>query len=149
MSRAFVKEVDEIELPLDPPELPPSTNPNYITPAGLAELRNRLTQAREADNEREIRRLQARISAAIPVSAETLPHDKVGFGATIELMDEDGNPHRYKIVGEDEVDPENGRVSWMSPLASALKGARVGESVIWERPVGDLELEVVSIKYDK
>jgi transcription elongation factor GreB len=148
MSRAFVKEMEEMEQPLEPPELPPSTEPNYITPAGLAELRGRLAKAREDNNERDMRRLQGRISVAIPVSSETRPRDRVEFGAHVELLDEDGREHRYQIVGEDEVDPENGRVSWRSPLAKALKRAKVGDSVIWERPAGDLELEVVSIRYD-
>jgi len=148
MSRAFVKEMDEIELPLDPPELPQSTAPNYITPAGLAALRAKLAAARDEDNEREARRLQARINAAIPVSAETRPRDRIEFGAHVELVDENDENHEYQIVGEDEVEPERGKVSWMSPLAKALKGAKVGDAVIWERPAGDLELEVVSIKYD-
>ena len=149
MSRAFVKEMDEMEQPLEPPELPPSTAPNYITPAGLAKLRALLAKARGRDDEREMRRLQQRINVAIPVSSETRPRDRVEFGARVELIDEHNEHHAYQIAGEDEVDPEHGRVSWMSPLAKALKGAKVGDLVIWERPAGDLELEVVSIKYDK
>ena len=50
-------------------------------------------------------------------------------------------------MGEDEADIERGMVSWISPLARALTGARVGEAVTWRRPAGDRELEIVAIRY--
>ena len=49
----------------------------------------------------------------------------------------------YTIVGEDEADPDAGLVSWVSPLAKVLEGARVGEQVVWRRPAGPIELTVV------
>lgn len=161
MSRAFVKESDGDAGDL--PELPVSEHPNYVTPHGLTLLRTRLDEARRrlvaikpatedapleiAHAEREQRWLQARVMAAIPVLVPAAA-DRVGFGATVELVDEDGTAYRYRIVGEDEADPELGCVSWVSPLARALDGARVGDSVIWKRPVGDLEVEVVAIQYE-
>jgi transcription elongation GreA/GreB family factor len=50
------------------------------------------------------------------------------------------------IVGEDEADATQGRISWVSPLANALMNAQVGDVVSWKRPVGDKELEVLSIR---
>lgn len=161
MSRAFVKESDGDDVG-DLPELPLSEHPNYVTPRGLSLLRARLNEARRglvaidpaaegaplqrAHVEREQRWLQARVMAAIsvPVPAEA---DRVGFGAAVELVDENHTAHRYRIVGEDEADPEQGVVSWVSPLARALDGARVGDNVIWKRPAGDLEVKIVAIRY--
>lgn len=161
MSRAFVKENDGDETG-ELPELPLSAHPNYITPRGLTALRERLDALRRrlaaidpagegaaleiGHAEREQRWLQARVMAAIPVA---VPADagRVGFGASVELLDQDGTTHRYRIVGEDEADPDEGLVSWVSPLARALDGARVGDSRGWKRPAGDLDVEVIAIDY--
>lgn len=159
MSRAFVKETDS-DLPDDLPELPISEHPNHVTAAGLAQLRDRLvaTQRRlaavapdaigasleQAMIERELRWLQARVGGAV-VAAPVAGHERVGFGATVDVIDDGGNTHRYRIVGEDEADPEHGLVSWVSPLARALHGARVGDSVVWQRPMGDLTVEITAI----
>ncbi len=161
MSRAFVKDSDGDDAS-DLPELPVSAHPNYVTPRGLSLLRARLDETRRrlatidpaaegapaehAFFEREQRWLQARAMAAIPVSTPA-NIDRVGFGAAVELIDADGTTHRYRIVGEDEADPEHGLVSWVSPLARALDGSRVGDNVIWKRPAGDVEVEVLAIDY--
>ena len=63
------------------------------------------------------------------------------------MEDEDGAVREFAIVGEDETDAENGKVSWVSPLARALIGAQVGDLVTWKRPVGDVELEIRSFRY--
>ena len=161
MSRAFVKENDSDDTG-DLPELPLSEHPNYVTPHGLTLLRERLDQTRRrlaaidpaaegalleiGHAEREQRWLQARVMAAIPVAVPAAA-DRVGFGATVELVDQDGTTHRYGIVGEDEADPDEGLVSWVSPLARALDGARIGDSRTWQRPAGDLDVEVLAIDY--
>lgn len=159
MSRAFIKDTDP-DIPEDLPELPLSEHPNYVTERGLAQLRERLVDAGQrlaaidadavgaklerAMIARELRWLQARIGAAIVV-APVARRDRVGFGATVDVVDDNGGEHRYRIVGEDEADPERGLVSWISPLARALDGARVGDSVVWKRPAGDLSVDVVAI----
>ena len=161
MSRAFVRESDGDDVG-DQPELPLSPHPNYVTAHGLTLLRERLDQTRRrlaaidpvaeggvleiGQVQREQRWLQARMTAAIPVSMPAAA-DRVGFGASVEVVDEHGSAHHYRIVGEDEAKPERGCVSWVSPLARALDGARVGDSVTWQRPAGDLEIEVLSIAY--
>jgi transcription elongation GreA/GreB family factor len=60
-------------------------------------------------------------------------------------VDEHDTTYRYRIVGEDESAPEQGRISWRSPLASALLNAAVGDEVIWKRPAGALRVEVLAI----
>ena len=164
MSGAFVKESDG-DTPEELPELPLSEHRNYVTPRGLAQLRTRLAvaqeRAREAAGdaigamperrhaERDIRWLQARIASAVPVDPSTHPRDRVAFGASVEVADPHGVSHVYRIVGEDEADPEHGLVSWVSPLARALNGAQVGEEVLWHRPIGDVPIEVTAIGYDE
>lgn len=158
MSRAFVREQDA-EPDTELPDAPPSPHPNYITEPGLEALRARLAarlaeiaQTAEEDDtagaQREIRRLQARISAAIPVALQDPPRDRVAFGATVTVTLEDGRHERYRIVGEDEVDIERAWLSWISPLGRALQGAQVGDTVLWKRPAGDLEVEIVAIDYE-
>lgn len=162
MSRAFVKESDE-DSASDLPELPVSEHANYVTARGQAQLRTRLAEAEQRleaidDNavgakleratiERDMRWLQTRLLVAILVDIESPPRDRVAFGASVEVVDDDDRHYRYRIVGEDEADPEQGLVSWVSPLARALNGAQVGDSVIWKRPAGDLAIEVLAIDY--
>lgn len=159
MSRAFVKESDRPE-PL--PEIPLSEHPNWTTPAGLARQQQRLAALREHAQElaaspdeaaqqavaREQRWLEARIATAIVIEPANQPRDRVAFGAHVDVVDELGVESSYRIVGEDEADAEHGRVSWLSPLAKAVIGAKVGEEVLWRRPAGDLRLEVLAIRYD-
>ncbi|WP_408950656.1 GreA/GreB family elongation factor [Lysobacter sp. Hz 25] len=163
MSRAFVKEGDGDENAGDLPELPISEHPNYVTPRGMALLRTRLDDAgrrlgeidanavgarlEAAHIERELRWLQARILGAITIAPERQPAELIAFGARVEVVDDDGREYRYRIVGEDEADPELDLISWVSPLARALHGARVGDSVVWKRPAGDLAIEVLAIDY--
>lgn len=162
MSRAFVKEDGPDNEPL--PDLPISPHPNYVTPRGLAALRDRLaaTQADlarlkaraerldklpEKAAERDIRYLEARLRSAIPVDPADQPRDEVAFGARVTVADEDGRQTVYEIVGEDEADAGAGRIAPQAPLARALLGARVGDVVEWRRPAGRLELEVIAIAY--
>lgn len=166
MSRAFVKEPDGDEAADGQPELPLSPHPNYMRPQGLAKLKARLEALQQrrcvlaADPDdllkrtplaqvlRECRYLEARIESAILVTMAGQPADRVAFGARVTVADEDGATHDFTIVGEDEADPQQGLVSWISPLARALTDAGVGDLVTWERPSGALELEVLAILYD-
>lgn len=162
MSRAFVKEDGPDNTPL--PDLPVSPHPNYVTPRGLAALRARLAAAQsdlarlkarserldllpERAAERDIRYLEARLRSAIPVDPAGQPQDEVAFGAAVSVTDEDGNRRVYEITGEDEADAATGRIAPQSPLARALLGARVGDSVEWRRPAGLMTLEVRAIRY--
>jgi len=167
MSRAFVKEMDgdqQDELP----ERPQSPHPNYVTASGLKSLqeqlaklqeeRHKLTEGGEPEMldkehlklvERDIRYFQERIERAILIEPDSQPADRVGFGAMVETVDDNDEKRKFRIVGEDEADPKQGRISWVSPLAKSLTGAAVGDAVTWKRPTGDLSLEILSIKYAK
>ncbi len=159
MSRAFVKEDGPDNEPL--PDLPLSPHPNYVTPRGLQALRDRLaaTQATlaalkarpdrldrlpEKAAERDIRYLEARLKSALPVTPPAAPSE-AGFATAITVADEDGRENTYEIVGEDEADASLGRIAPQSPLARALLGARVGDSVTWARPNGRLDLEIIAV----
>lgn len=155
MSRAFVKETDG-DTPDELAELPVSPHPNRVTARGLALLQRRLDaltlhistlapNTRErALAERESRWLAQRIASARVVLPSPCGNS-VGFGACVSFVDERGEQQRYRIVSEDEADPAHGRVSWLSPLARALEGARIGDTVHWSRPSGDAEIEVLAI----
>jgi transcription elongation factor GreB len=170
MSRAFVKESDgETQEPLPPRRL--SEFPNHVTSTGLEQLRaelGRLTGRRpallaKADDpaaqeelrhiDRDLAYVEARISSALPVDLAAQPRDEVAFGATVTVNEAAGSagapaaPRTYAIVGEDEADADAGKVSYTSPLARALLGAHVGQTVTWKRPVGDLRLTVERIEY--
>ena len=69
------------------------------------------------------------------------------FGATVTYLQSDGVERTVTIVGIDEVDPLNGRISWISPVAKALLRAREGDSVALATPAGRLELEILEVGY--
>jgi transcription elongation factor GreB len=165
MSRAFVKE-DDAGTPEEKVDLPVSAHPNFVTSAGLKMLQDKVAQY-EAERaklkehgeelaaqshlprvEQEVRYWEERLRTAILVDPAKQPRDKVAFGARVTVEDEDGKKHDYTIVGEDEADPQHGKVSYVSPLARAMDGAEVGEAIVWKRPAGDQELEVMAIKYE-
>ncbi len=73
--------------------------------------------------------------------------DRVRFGARVTVMDENGDERTYLICGVDEAQPENGAVSWISPVAKALLGQAVGDEVVMRLPRGAQRLEIVDIDY--
>jgi transcription elongation factor GreB len=78
------------------------------------------------------------------------PDDRgmVGFGATVDVEGAGPQPRTFTLVAPDRSDVASGRIGFDSPLAQALVGARVGDRVVWHRPVGDATLTVVAITYD-
>src|SRR3954470_18984961 len=165
MSRAFVKESDEDAASGELPERPLGSGPNYVTARGLDALRARLKALREErealaaaaepmarqrllEVKRDIRYFTAQLDRATVVDVQGQPHDQVHFGAHVTIRDEDGKDHAFHIVGDDEADVASGSISWASPLAKALLGARVSDSVKWQRPAGTSEVEIVAINYD-
>jgi transcription elongation GreA/GreB family factor len=165
MSRAFVK--DEEEGP-DDAELPPdSPNPLPLTPEGLARLRGRLA-ALQSDPaaagpvptdpiaalhrqqlRRDIKLLRRKLARAVVVEQTLHSADQVAFGHWVTVADASGRQSLYRIVGEEEDDPAAGWISWLSPLAAALRGNEVGESVLWRRPAGDRRLTIIAIHAEK
>ncbi|MDX8385545.1 MAG: transcription elongation factor GreB [Gallionella sp.] len=73
--------------------------------------------------------------------------DQVFFGATVTICDVEGRENTYSIVGVDEADAGDGMISWVSPLARVLLGLHEGDTAILRSPVGNQELEIVSVNY--
>jgi transcription elongation factor GreB len=73
--------------------------------------------------------------------------DTVRFGATVELADQNDDRRTLTLVGEDEADASNGRVSWAAPIARALVGSRVGDERTVRLPAGEKSYEVMAIRY--
>lgn len=168
MSRAFVKEPDEGAPDEGLPERQISDHPNYVTPAGLRQLEQRLGELEERRLEllaaaedddtlargqldyvgRDLRYFTRRFETAILVDPRRQPRRMVKFGAAVTVGEQGGASRTFTIVGEDEADLATLKVSYVSPLAEALMGARVGDHVVWRRPAGDLELTVAAISYN-
>ena len=92
--------------------------------------------------------LENKISRAEVIKTETLSGDKIIFGATVTLGDIDGKKNlTYQIVGTEEADVENGKISISSPLAKALLGKRIDDTVEVYSPGGAKEYEVENIKF--
>ena len=92
---------------------------------------------RQGQVEAMIGDLEDKISRAQIIDPTTLSGDKVIFGATVTLLDENDKPVRYQIVGQTEADAKSGRISYNSPLARALIGKKVGEEIEVTVPSGD------------
>ncbi|MEQ1766957.1 MAG: GreA/GreB family elongation factor [Methylotenera sp.] len=167
MSRAFVNEErfeqaggEELV------ERPISEHPNYVTPTGALELQtleesltaelevlknaaeDTFSKDKKAELERDLRYVRARLDSTILIDPKTQSHETVLFGATVEVKDDDGARHTFHIVGEDEADASINKVSWVSPLAKALIGQKIGDTVTWQRPVGNTNLEILDIHYE-
>jgi transcription elongation factor GreB len=101
---------------------------------------------REID--RRIRFLIKRLESATVVDPQDQQNtDQVFFGATVSYEDGDGLEHVVQIVGVDEANASEGRISWISPLARALLKAREGDTVRVQSPSGLREIEVVDVRY--
>ncbi len=87
------------------------------------------------------------LSRALVIDPTTLSGDKVVFGATVTLLDEDEKKVRYQLVGQAEADARVGRISYNSPLGRALIGKQVGEEVEVTTPAGDRYYEVAKIEF--
>jgi len=166
MSRAFVKDSDEDQVAGEVPERPLAAHPNYVTPQGLEQLQARAKELQDLHEqvargagedsqakqklreiERDQRYFKAQLERAVVVDPAGQPQDEVHFGANVTIADEDGKSQRFSIVGDDEADVAAGKISWASPLARAMLGAKVGDTVKWRRPAGDVEVELLEISY--
>jgi len=165
MSRAFVKEKDLEHAGIDIAERPISNELNYVTPNGLKllnlkivslevereYLKNKkddaIAKQKIAIIERDMRYYAARIESAILTNPKDEDHAIVLFGAKVTVEDEEGKLSTYEIVGEDEADIHKSKVSYLSPLAEALIGAKLNDEVTWEKPMGDTYLTIQKIEY--
>ena len=92
---------------------------------------------RQGQVEAQIAELEDKVSRAQIIDPATLSGDRVVFGATVSLLDEDDKPVKYQIVGQTEADAAKGRLSYTSPIARALIGKEVGEEIEVTVPSGD------------
>jgi transcription elongation factor GreB len=101
---------------------------------------------REID--RRMRYLSKVLDGATVVDNSGRTHERVHFGATVTILSETGAEREVTIVGVDELDSGDTRVSWRSPLARALLTAKVGDTVTLRAPRGPERLEILAVRYD-
>jgi transcription elongation factor GreB len=170
MSRAFVKEDNDVPekpaAPRLPPPLPPGAK-NLLTPEGERRLRAELAKfaaersqlASRANDDDATRQKQASLVARFDYVQQCLhaaevvrppakPWDRVKFGATVTVRERSDEQVRYRIVGFHEADMEPDWISFRSPLARALLDAEVGQRVRFKVPSGEEELEVLAVTYE-
>jgi len=166
MSRGFVKEDDQEEIPIVPPRahLPEGVT-NYVTPTGMEKLlaeREMLISKREKldgtnENEKRIAinhsnavllLLNNRINSATVINLAEQPADEVRFGALVTLkVDKEKELKEYQIVGVDEADISQNKISFISPMARILVNKKVGETAVLKLVNGDKVFEVMAINY--
>lgn len=166
MSRGFVKEGDQEEIPiLTPRAYLPEGVINYVTQAGMDELLEEkqvlMGEIENLDttneNERRIasnhlnaklKLLNERILTAQIIDLDKQSSDEVWFGATVTLkIDNETELQKYQIVGVDEADVSKGKISFISPLAKILIGKEVGEKAILKLANGNRTFEIMEIVY--
>lgn len=155
MSRAFVKEPDGAEVFEPLPDRPIGPDPNLVTARGLALIEAEIERWRRALSDaqatadraalaqasRDLRYWTARRASAEIVPAPSDPQEAC-FGAQVTIERGDGREQTFRIVGQDEADPAAGSISYVSPLARALVGRRVGDVVVL--PNGEAEIMAIA-----
>ncbi len=166
MSRGFVKEGDQEEIPIVPPRADlPDNVINYVTQVGMDQL---LAEKEQLTNEREnldiadegeqrlaanhinslLQLLNNRIATAQIIDLEKQPKDEVRFGAIITLKVADEKKlQKYQIVGVDEADIAKGKISFISPIAKILIDKKVGDNAVLKLARKNRVFEVLAIAY--
>jgi transcription elongation GreA/GreB family factor len=145
----------EVELP----DRPISPHPNLVTASGLEALTNAMSESRTAYDVAQRIEDAGQRRRAVAVASRNMKYfgnrlrtaqlvpppaafNAVAFGHRVTLRRHDGRRQAFRIVGEDEADPRNGSISYVSPVARALIGRSAGEIVLR----GDDEIEILSIE---
>jgi transcription elongation factor GreB len=166
MSRGFVKEDDQEEIPIVPPRADlPINVVNYVTQVGMDEL---LYEKQEFINEKDnleitdenerrialnhinakLLLLNNRISTAKMVDLHNQPKNEIRFGALVTLKIGDKTKlQQYQIVGVDEADISKGKISFISPIAKILINKKVGEKAVLKLVKEDRVFEIMEIIY--
>src|ERR1700759_2404129 len=147
MSRAFVKETAESAAP---PERMVDEGPNLVTPEGLAQIDAhiaRIESAMQGESNVLLRETLARDlrywsirKASAELAPPPLGTDTVAFGSTVTIRRK-GREQTFRIVGVDEADASKGLISFRSPLAQAVLGAKVGEVIEAPEPLGEISVQ--------
>lgn len=166
MSRGFVKEDDQEEIPIVPQRAYlPEGVPNFVTPAGMDQLlaekesligeRDSLGSSRE-DEKRialnfinaKLQLLNNRIAEARIVNLKEQPQHEIRFGAQVTLKTKTSdNIQTFQIVGVDEADISKGKISFISPVAKSLINKKTGDKVVLKRAKEDIVFEILDITY--
>lgn len=166
MSRGFVKEDDQEEVPMVPQRayLPEGVT-NFVTPSGMNQLlderqrlvneKDNLNSASENENRIELNYINAklqllnnRIAEAKKINLNEQPQNEIRFGATITLKTEASeNTQTFQIVGVDEADISKGKISFISPLAKVLINKKNGEKAILNQARKEIVFEIIDISY--
>lgn len=168
MSKAFTRENDDAPEPgsIRRPavQLPPGVR-NHVTPDGILRWKTQLEHRTDHERPRladrsdatsrellvrlddEIARLQACLRSAVSTPPPPVGETRVRFGAWVEVRDSAGETNRYRLVGVEEADPDQGLINWLSPLAKALLNRRPGESTRLRLPTGETTLTIQSVDY--
>ncbi|MCU0459669.1 MAG: GreA/GreB family elongation factor [Bacteroidales bacterium] len=166
MSRGFVREGDQEEVPMVPQRAYlPDGVPNFVTGNGLEQLlaeKEALISERENleisnENEKRIalnfinaklQLLNSRISDARVVDPKSQPQDEVTFGATVTLKNmASGMIQAFQIVGVDEADISRGKLSFISPIAKALLNHKKGMKISIRRDREEIIFEILEVSY--
>lgn len=166
MSRGFVKEDDQEELPIVPQRayLPDGVT-NFVTPFGMSQL---LAEKQMLDNEKsnlssasenekrielnyinsKLQLLNNRIAEARIVNLNEQPQNEIRFGATVTLRTEGSKKNQtFQIVGVDEADISKGKVSLISPIARVLINKKTSDKIILRQAGKDIVFEIIGISY--
>ena len=166
MSRGFVKEDDQEEIPMVPPRahLPDGVK-NYVTRGGmdaLLEEKQMLIDEKSSldisnENEKRIalnfinaklQLLNNRIAEAVIVDPDEEPQNEIRFGAMVTLkMEATKKIQTFQIVGVDEADISKGKISFLSPLAKLLIHKKIGDKAVLKRPGENIVFEILNIAY--
>jgi transcription elongation factor GreB len=166
MSRGFVKEGDQEEVPIVIPRanLPEGVT-NYVTPNGFEELKQehkslieeqKILNEQASDTNRvqinyltaKLHLLEDRMNSAKIVDLSKQAQNEVHFGALIKLYKEEENCHcQYQIVGIDEANISLDKISFLSPIAKVLLNKKIGDKIILKTPLGDRIMRIDAIDY--
>jgi transcription elongation factor GreB len=164
MSRAFIKETDLEHAGIDIPERPISLETNYVTPAGLKHLQrsidnldkerqsfigneDSIIKQKKMRIERDIRYYSSRLKSAILIDPSIQNKEIILFSAKVEVLSLNNKKYKFEIVGEDEVNINENKISYLSPIAKSLIGSRINDEVIWNKPSGNEILTITNIYY--
>jgi transcription elongation factor GreB len=162
MSKAFTSEEATLDVVVPPRAPLPAGVPNYVTPHGLELLRaeRRRLEAERAQLEQgpeegrgaaltawaaRLGELDQRLSSAELVEPPSGATTLVRFGSRVTIADESGHEKTFQIVGVDEADAAHGKIGFLSPLAQALLGKELGDTVVLQTPSKRQELEIIAL----
>jgi len=164
MSRGFVKEDDQEETPIIPPRAAlPSNLINYVTPHGMQQLkaekavleqeRSNLKTADEQERRRDLAFIDGkmdllveRIASARIIEPKDQPKNEIRFAASVKLK-MNGNLQQFQIVGVDEADVTQKKIAFVAPIATAITGKKVGDTVDFKLGPELRKIEILGISY--